>query len=157
MLAIVASLFHLVPPVFMAGVNRLSKSAENFSEYFSPAAPLPLSGNGCVKNRQRVHRTVGEKPFSVDQPPNRDVCLDMAIEHHPLIDEFPEDHEAIHHLKTENAHFRKLMDEYEAVDKEVYRMEEGIETPEDAVLNEEKKKRLDLKDQIAAMIRNGTP
>lgn len=78
----------------------------------------------------------------------------MPIEHHPLVDEFPEDHDAIHRLKTENAHFRKLMDEYEAIDKEVYRMEEGIETPEDAVLNEEKKKRLDLKDQIAAMIRD---
>ena len=78
----------------------------------------------------------------------------MPIEHHPLIEEFPEDHDAIHELKTKNAHFRKLMDEYEAIDKEVYRMEEGIENPEDAVLNEEKKKRLDLKDQIAVMIRD---
>ena len=77
----------------------------------------------------------------------------MPISHHPLNDEFPEDHETIHRLKTENAHFRRLMEEYEDVDKEVFRMEEGIETPEDAVLTEEKKKRLDLKDQIAAMIR----
>ena len=77
----------------------------------------------------------------------------MPISHHPLNDEFPEDHETIHRLKTENAHFRRLMEEYEKVDKEVFRMEEGIETPEDAVLTEEKKKRLDLKDQIAAMIR----
>ena len=77
----------------------------------------------------------------------------MPISHHPLNDEFPEDHETIHRLKTENAHFRRLMEDYEKVDKEVFRMEEGIETPEDAVLTEEKKKRLDLKDQIAAMIR----
>ena len=77
----------------------------------------------------------------------------MPISHHPLNDEFPEDHDTIHRLKTENAHFRRLMEEYEAIDKEIFRMEEGIETPEDAVLTEEKKKRLDLKDQIAAMIR----
>lgn len=76
----------------------------------------------------------------------------MPINHHPLLTEFPEDHEAIHALKLENAHFRKLMDEYESVDKEVFRMEEGIETPEDTVLTEAKKKRLDLKDQLAAMI-----
>ncbi len=76
----------------------------------------------------------------------------MPINHHPLLSEFPEDHDTIHQLKTENAHFRRLMEEYETVDKEIYRMEEGIETPEDAVLNEEKKKRLNLKDQIATMI-----
>ena len=78
----------------------------------------------------------------------------MAIEHHPLLTEFPEHHDAIHLLKTENAHFRKLMDEYEAVDKEVFRMEEGIETPSDDIVNEEKKKRLNIKDQIAEMLRD---
>ena len=31
-------------------------------------------------------------------------------------------------------------------------MEEGIETPEDLVLTGAKKKRLDLKDQLAAML-----
>ena len=76
----------------------------------------------------------------------------MPINHHPLTTEFPEHHDTIHQLKLENAHFRKLMDEYEQLDKEIFRMEEGIENPEDAVLNEEKKKRLHLKDQIAAMI-----
>lgn len=76
----------------------------------------------------------------------------MPIEHHPLLTEFPDQHDSIHTLKTENAHFRRLMDEYEAVDKEIFRMEEGIETPTDDVLKEEKKKRLDLKDQIAAML-----
>lgn len=79
----------------------------------------------------------------------------MPINHHPLIDEFPEDHDKIHRLKTENAHFRRLMDEYEKIDKEIFRMEEGIETPEDAVLTGEKRKRLDLKDQLAAMMREG--
>lgn len=76
----------------------------------------------------------------------------MPINHHPLHSEFPDHLETIHKLKEGNAHFRRLMEEYEEIDKEVYRMEEGIETPEDAVLNEEKKKRLHLKDEIAKMI-----
>ena len=76
----------------------------------------------------------------------------MPINHHPLLSEFPEQHDAIHQLKMDNAHFRKLMEEYEAADKEVFRMEEGIETPEDLVLTGAKKKRLDLNDQLAAML-----
>ncbi len=77
----------------------------------------------------------------------------MPIAHHPLITEFPEHRDAIHTLKEENAHFQKLMDSYEEVDKEIFRMEEGIETPADDVLTELKKRRLDLKDQIAEMLR----
>ncbi len=76
----------------------------------------------------------------------------MSNLHHPLITEFPDHQDTIHQLKLENAHFRNLMDKYEAVDKEVVRMEEGIETPEDIVLTEEKKKRLELKDELFAMI-----
>lgn len=77
----------------------------------------------------------------------------MPVEHHPLITEFPEHRETIHRLKEEHAHFQHLMSAYEDLDKEVYRMEEGIETPEDAVLTDLKKRRLDLKDQIAVMLR----
>jgi len=54
----------------------------------------------------------------------------------------------------EDARFRRFMDEYEEVDKEVFRMEKGIETPEDAVLTAEKKKRLSLKDQLASMLQD---
>jgi uncharacterized protein YdcH (DUF465 family) len=77
----------------------------------------------------------------------------MPVEHHPLITEFPDHREAIRTLKEENAHFQRLMHDYEATDKEIFRMEEGIETPEDTVLTELKKRRLDLKDQLAAMMR----
>lgn len=80
----------------------------------------------------------------------------MAIEHHPLITEFPEHREAIHDLKMDNAHFQRLMDSYERVDKEIVRMEEGIETPADEVLTALKKERLDLKDQLAEMLRSAT-
>lgn len=76
----------------------------------------------------------------------------MPIAHHPLITEFPEHRDLIHSLKEESAHFQKLMDAYEDLDKEIFRMEEGIETPADEVLTDLKKRRLDLKDQIAAML-----
>jgi uncharacterized protein len=77
----------------------------------------------------------------------------MAIEHHPLIAEFPGQRDALHTLKLENTHFQHLMDSYETIDKEIVRMEEGIETPSDEVLTALKKERLDLKDQIAEMLR----
>jgi len=60
----------------------------------------------------------------------------------------------IHALKTENAHFQRLMDSYETIDKEIVRMEEGIETPADEVLTTLKKERLDLKDRVAEMLRS---
>jgi len=78
----------------------------------------------------------------------------MPIEHHPLIAEFPEQRGLIHALKTENAHFQRLMDSYETIDKEIVRMEEGIETPADEVLTTLKKERLDLKDRVAEMLRS---
>jgi uncharacterized protein YdcH (DUF465 family) len=76
----------------------------------------------------------------------------MPIEHHPLISEFPDHRDTIHSLKQDNARFHKLMDKYETTDKEIVRMEEGIETPEDAVLTEAKKVRLALKDEILQML-----
>ncbi|MFK7851253.1 MAG: YdcH family protein [Akkermansiaceae bacterium] len=76
----------------------------------------------------------------------------MSIQHRSLVVEFPEHRETIHRLKQENAHFQRLMDEHEVIDKEIVRMEENIETPEDAVLTEEKKKRLKLKDDLLTMI-----
>ena len=76
----------------------------------------------------------------------------MSIEHHSLASEFPDHRGTIHQLKQTDAHFHRLMEEYEAVDKEIVRMEENIETPEDSVMTEEKKKRLELKDELYAMI-----
>ena len=76
----------------------------------------------------------------------------MSIEHHSLASEFPDHRETIHQLKQENAHFHKLMVKYEDVDKEIVRMEENIETPEDAVMTQLKKQRLELKDELLAMM-----
>jgi uncharacterized protein len=74
-------------------------------------------------------------------------------EHHDLSAELPEYKNQIHQLKLADAHFRKLYSEYETVCKELGRMETGIETPEDAVMEQRKKLRLNLKDQLLAMLK----
>ena len=72
----------------------------------------------------------------------------MFGEHHRLAEEFPEFKERIHELKTHNAHFARLYEQYQEVDHEVYRIEEQIETPSDEYTEELKKKRLLIKDQL---------
>lgn len=76
----------------------------------------------------------------------------MLGEHHRLAEEFPEYKERIHELKTHDAHFAKLYEQYHEVDDEVYRIEEEIETPSDDYTEELKKKRLHLKDELVRML-----
>ena len=77
----------------------------------------------------------------------------MFGEKHDLIHEFPEYKDKIHELKTSNTHFATLFDEYHEVEHEVRRIEENIETTSDEYLEEQKKKRLYLKDQLFAMLK----
>lgn len=78
----------------------------------------------------------------------------MLEDIHDLIHELPEYKERIHQLKMNDEHFAKLNDEYNELDQQILRMEEGYETPSDDVIEEMKKKRLLLKDQLVEMIRN---
>jgi len=75
------------------------------------------------------------------------------IENHSLLNEFPEHKKAIHNLKTGNHHFAKMFDEYHAVDKEIHRIEEGVENTSDAYVESLKKRRLQLKDEMFGMIK----
>jgi uncharacterized protein YdcH (DUF465 family) len=74
------------------------------------------------------------------------------VEHHPLILEFPEFREKIHELKMSDKHFSNLFESYEEVDKAVVRMENGNEPNTDDYLEEQKKARLHLKDQLYAIL-----
>jgi len=74
-------------------------------------------------------------------------------EHHPLIKDFPELKEKIHALKMSSAHFVKLEREYEDVDKEVVRLESGIEHGSSADLEHKKLRRVALKDELYAMLK----
>jgi uncharacterized protein len=78
----------------------------------------------------------------------------MLNEKHDLIHELPEHRETIHNLKITDSHFAKLFDEYHEVDHEVHRIESNIETTSDDYLEEKKKQRLHLKDELLQMIKN---
>ena len=77
----------------------------------------------------------------------------MTHEHHGLVHEFPEYREEIHNLKMTNEHFRELFDEYHKLDREVYRVEYNIEPRSDVALENLKKRRLVLKDELFLMLR----
>jgi uncharacterized protein len=74
------------------------------------------------------------------------------IENHSLALELPEFKERIHEMKTANNHFAKLFNSYHEVDKEIKRFETEVEVTSDDHLEELKKQRLHLKDQLYAML-----
>ena len=77
----------------------------------------------------------------------------MPLSHHPLVTEFPEHKDAIHHLKMSDAHFQVLMEKYEELDKHIFRIEDGSEPSEDAYVEKLKKERLALKDEILKILK----
>ena len=77
----------------------------------------------------------------------------MFGEKHDLIHEFPEYKEKIHALKISNKRFASLFERYNDVEHEVHRIEEGVENTSDAYLEEKKKERLNLKDQLFNMLK----
>ena len=79
----------------------------------------------------------------------------MFGEKHDLIHEFPEFKDKIHELKISDEHFAQLFEEYHEVEHEVRRIEESIETTSDEYLEERKKLRLHLKDQLFEMLKKG--
>jgi len=78
----------------------------------------------------------------------------MLNEKHDLIHEFPEHREKIHELKISDHHFVKLFEEYHNVDHEIHRIETNIETTSDEYLEEKKKRRLHLKDELLQIIKS---
>ena len=71
---------------------------------------------------------------------------------HELAEEFPEAVEKIHALKISDAHFSRLADEYHAVNRDIHRLETRVDTASDAHEADLRKKRVLLKDQIAAIL-----
>ena len=76
----------------------------------------------------------------------------MLIEKHDLVHELPEHRDTIHNLKMTNNHFARLFDEYHEVDHEVHRIETGVENTSDDYLEDRKKARLHLKDELYRII-----
>ena len=76
----------------------------------------------------------------------------MSHTPHELAEEFPDQVDKIHELKTSNAHFAKLMDEYHEVNRAVHRAETGVEPTEELAEVQMRKQRMHLKDEIASML-----
>jgi uncharacterized protein len=73
--------------------------------------------------------------------------------HHDLLHEFPEHKEKIHTLKTNDAHFRKLFDEYHELDHHIHAAETDSKPTNDEHLNEMRIKRVQLKDELYKMLK----
>jgi uncharacterized protein len=75
------------------------------------------------------------------------------MERHNLLHEFPELQDKIHQLKTTDAHFKRLFEEYDEVEHQVYRINTGAEVTTDEHAHELKAKLLHLKDDIYSRIK----
>jgi len=76
----------------------------------------------------------------------------MHVEHHDLHHEFPEFSDAIHKLKVSNHHFAKLFTEYHELTDRVEQLESQDVPVDDFTIEEMKKKRVKLKDELYAML-----
>ncbi|MFK4872432.1 YdcH family protein [Novosphingobium sp. ZW T3_23] len=78
----------------------------------------------------------------------------MSKKVHELAAEFPEDIEILRHLKATRGHFAVLADRYDEVNGAIQRIESELEAASDARLEDLRKERLCLLDQIGRMIRD---
>ena len=62
----------------------------------------------------------------------------MSVEHHDLVHEFPALRDKIHDLKLNDAHFRKLFEEYHELTRSIENMENEV-TPVATQTEEEAK------------------
>lgn len=74
---------------------------------------------------------------------------------HELAEEFPEHAQKIHDLKTNDAHFARLSDDYHAVNRAIHRAETGVEPVAEHTETDMRKRRMALKDEIAALLAKG--
>lgn len=78
----------------------------------------------------------------------------MILQKHDLHHEFPEYNDEIHYLKMNDNHFSRLFEQYHEVNQEVHRIEQGVENTSDEYLEQKKKERLKLKDDLFIMLKN---
>jgi uncharacterized protein len=76
----------------------------------------------------------------------------MSHTPHELAAEFPEHVAAMHALKTSDAHFAKLFDGYHDVNRAIHRAETNVEPTDDVHMEDMRKRRMHLKDEIYAML-----
>lgn len=72
---------------------------------------------------------------------------------HAIHEEFPKEAELIHQLKLSNAHFARLLEEYDHVNDQVHGAETGVTPISPDAETDLRKQRSHLKDEIARMMR----
>ena len=76
----------------------------------------------------------------------------MSHTPHELAEEFPQSVDVLHRLKMENGHFQHLSEQYHKINREIHRIESGVEASSDMRAEDLKKERLSLLDEIGGMI-----
>ncbi|MGG2395780.1 YdcH family protein [Pseudomonas sp. SH1-B] len=77
----------------------------------------------------------------------------MHVDHHSLVHDFSEDRVTLQRLRQEDALFARQAEEYEALDKRICRVEDGIELLDDVSLQALKLNRVALKDELARQLK----
>ena len=80
---------------------------------------------------------------------NRD---SMLGQNHDVYHEFPEFADRIDNLKESDKNFARLVDKYTAINREVIRVEQGVEPLDHLSFEQLKKQRLLHKDQLYAIL-----
>lgn len=78
----------------------------------------------------------------------------MPLEHHSLKREFPQFQSQFSTLLQSNKRFTRLAEEYEALDKRIYEIEDGRAAMDELNLQGLKMQRVALKDEIAELLTN---
>lgn len=78
----------------------------------------------------------------------------MLGEMHDIVHEFPNLEQTIKELHDTNPEFSRLMDEHDALDSEIRKLEELSQPTSDEHMEEMKFKRAALKDRVYAILRS---
>jgi uncharacterized protein YdcH (DUF465 family) len=76
----------------------------------------------------------------------------MSNNPNDLAEDFPDRVDRIRQLKTSNNHFARLYDEYNELNRTIHRIETRVEPTTADVEEDLKRRRVQLKDEIAAML-----
>ena len=79
----------------------------------------------------------------------------MSHTPHELHDEFPDAAQKIHALKLSDPHFATLADRYHVLNREIHRIDSGIEPASDDRTEALKKERLSLLDAVSQSLNDG--
>ncbi|MBP1845969.1 uncharacterized protein YdcH (DUF465 family) [Rhizobium petrolearium] len=81
----------------------------------------------------------------------------MSNTPHHLAEEFPEYAVQMRHLRERDGHFHRICSEYEDVNHQIHKAETNIEPCDDIRMEEMRKRRLALKDEIYGMLTRAEP